>query len=101
MKKLLRHLLLMTLALAMMLPFAWMVLASLKSLTEVEDFNILPRTWMFSNYAQVFKIPRVSFAKYYFHSIFVAAWVTFLTVLTSSMAAYAFARLRWRGRDNV
>jgi ABC-type glycerol-3-phosphate transport system permease component len=31
----------------------------------------------------------------------VAAWVTFLTVLTSAMAAYAFSRLRWSGRDTV
>src|SRR5207244_1541653 len=42
-----------------------------------------------------------SFATYYFNSVFVAAWVTFLQVLTSAMAAYAFARLRWRGRDSV
>ncbi len=30
-----------------------------------------------------------------------AAWVTFLTCITSSMAAYAFARMRWPGRDTV
>ena len=37
----------------------------------------------------------------HFNSIFVAAWVTFLTCVTSAMAAYAFARLRWIGRDVV
>jgi ABC-type glycerol-3-phosphate transport system permease component len=33
--------------------------------------------------------------------VFVAAWVTFLQTLTSAMAAYAFARLHWPGRDTV
>jgi ABC-type glycerol-3-phosphate transport system permease component len=57
------------------------------------------------NYAHVFTDPdvsnHISFGRYYFNSLFVAAWVTFLTCLTSAMAAYAFARLRWRGRDTV
>jgi ABC-type glycerol-3-phosphate transport system permease component len=55
--------------------------------------------WRFDNYLRVFE--QVPFARYYFNSIFVAAWVTFLQCLTSAMAAYAFARLRWRGRDIV
>ncbi len=41
------------------------------------------------------------FARYYFNSVFIAAWVTFLGCLTSAMAAYAFSRLRWKGRDHV
>src|SRR4029078_3442393 len=57
------------------------------------------------NYANVFRDPmiasRVSFARYYFNSLFVAAWVTFLTCFTSALAAYAFARLKWKGRDTV
>src|SRR4029077_15805985 len=49
----------------------------------------------------VFQTPRISFARYYFNSFFVAAWVTFLTCFTSSLAAFAFARLKWKGRDTV
>ena len=41
------------------------------------------------------------FARYYSNSLFVAAWVTALLCLTSAMAGYAFARLRWPGRDSV
>jgi ABC-type glycerol-3-phosphate transport system permease component len=51
------------------------------------------------NYVKVFE--QIPFARYYFNSLFVAAWVTFLQCLTSSMAGYAFSRLRWRGRDTV
>jgi multiple sugar transport system permease protein len=93
------HLVLAIIALVMLLPFMWMVLASFKELAEVEQLNPIPREWHPENYLRVFD--RIPFARYYFNSIFVAAWVTFLQCLTSAMAAFAFARLHWRGRDTV
>ena len=51
------------------------------------------------NFLQVFV--EIPFARYYWNSIFVAAWVTFLQVFTSSLAAFSFARLKWPGRDKV
>ncbi len=93
------HIALTIMAVTMLVPFSWMVLASFKPLQEVEQLNPFPSVWRFDNYLRVFE--QVSFARYYFNSIFVAAWVTFLQCLTSAMAAYAFARLRWRGRDMV
>jgi ABC-type glycerol-3-phosphate transport system permease component len=93
------HIALTIMAATMLVPFSWMVLASFKPLQEVEQLNPFPSVWRFDNYLRVFE--QVSFARYYFNSIFVAAWVTFLQCLTSAMAAYAFARLRWRGRDVV
>jgi len=93
------HALLLALACTMLVPFAWMVLASFKPLAEVEQLNPFPTRWLPGNYGDVFR--QVPFARYYFNSLFIAAWVTFLVCLTSSMAAYAFARLHWRGRDNV
>ena len=41
------------------------------------------------------------FARYMFNSIFVGLATTALTVFTSAMAAYAFARLKFKGRDKV
>jgi ABC-type glycerol-3-phosphate transport system permease component len=100
-----RHAVLVFVALCMMLPFVWMVLASLKTLGDIDRNQLLGSPWHAENYANVFRDPdvarKVSFARYYFNSLFVAAWVTFLTCLTSAMAAFAFARLRWRGRDLV
>jgi multiple sugar transport system permease protein len=93
------HIALTIMAATMLVPFSWMVLASFKPLQEVEQLNPFPSVWRFDNYLRVFE--QVPFARYYFNSIFVAAWVTFLQCLTSAMAAYAFARLRWRGRDVV
>jgi ABC-type glycerol-3-phosphate transport system permease component len=89
----------MIMAATMLLPFSWMVLASFKPLQEVEQLNPFPSTWRYDNYLRVFE--QVPFARYYFNSVFIAAWVTFLQCLTSAMAAFAFARLHWRGRDVV
>ncbi|HPD15927.1 MAG TPA: carbohydrate ABC transporter permease [Planctomycetota bacterium] len=93
------HAMLGLIAATMLVPFLWMVLASFKPLAEVEQLNPFPTKWLPSNYPKVFE--QIPFGRYYFNSLFVAAWVTFLQCLTSSMAAYAFARLRWRGRDHV
>ena len=93
------HVVLGLLAATMLVPFVWMILTSFKPLAEVERLNPWPSRWQPRNYIEVFR--QISFARYYFNSIFVAAWVTFLQCLTSAMAAYAFARLRWRGRDVV
>jgi len=75
------------------------VLTSFKSLADVESTNPIPANWHPENYGKVFE--QIPFAYYYFNSVFVAAWVTFLTCLTSAMAAFAFARLKWPGRDTV
>jgi ABC-type glycerol-3-phosphate transport system permease component len=93
------HLALGVIAVTMLVPFLWMVLASFKPLQEVEQLNPIPSVWRLDNYPRVFQ--QVPFARYYFNSLFIAAWVTFLQCLTSAMAAYAFARLRWKGRDVV
>ncbi|MBI2424613.1 MAG: carbohydrate ABC transporter permease [Candidatus Hydrogenedentes bacterium] len=98
---LLVHLLLLSIAASMFLPFLWMVLASFKPLNEIQSYNPVPVNWQIGNYAEVLYHPHISFVKYYFNSLFVASWVTFLTLLTSSMAAFAFARLQWPGRDRV
>ncbi len=92
-------LLLMVLSITTILPFLWMVLTSFKPLQEVEQTNLVPKSWQPHNYGDVFR--QVSFARYYANSAFVAAWVTFLTLLTSSMAAFAFSRLKWSGRDHL
>jgi multiple sugar transport system permease protein len=95
------HTLLVTVAILMMLPFVWMVLASFKTNPEIESSAYWPKSFSLQNYGDVFRTPRISFARYYFNSLFVAAWVTFLTCFTSALAAYAFARLKWKGRDTV
>jgi len=89
----------------MLLPLAFMFTTALAAPGEalrvadtVLDF-ILPRSWHWENFAEVNRL--VPFARFYLNSLLVAAGVTLGQVFTSACAAYAFARLEWRGRDLV
>ena len=93
------HVVLTALAFTLVLPFCWMVLTSFKPLAEVGVGSWLPSAWQPGNYAAVFDA--IPFARYYWNSLFISAWVTFLQVFTSALAAFSFARLQWPGRDKV
>ncbi|MDD3952338.1 MAG: carbohydrate ABC transporter permease [Lentisphaeria bacterium] len=100
-RMLLLNIVLAIVALSMVLPFTWMILASLKTLAEVGEDSWLPRVFQWGNYVEVFNIRGIMFGRWYWNSIFVAAWVTFLQVFTSSLASFSFSRLQWKGRDQV
>lgn len=95
------HLLMTVLALSLIVPFVWMVLTSLKTLAECGVGSWFPARPMWENYPDVFRMENIQFGRWYWNSIFVAAGVTFFQVLTSSLAAFSFARLDWPGRDRV
>ena len=95
------HMLLVCVGVTTLLPFTWMVLASFKSLDEVQSLSPIPSEWHPENYTDVVNSKDISFKKYYFNSVFIAGWVTLLACFTSSLAAFAFARLQWPGRDHV
>jgi multiple sugar transport system permease protein len=85
-------------ALTTVLPFFWMVTTSLKALPDVFRAPFaLPVPPLWSNYPAVFET--IPFARCYLNTLFVAATRTLGVLLTSAMAAYAFARLRFLGRD--
>ena len=109
-KLFLKHFLLLLLALSMVCPFLWMLGASFKPNIEIEHLSLLPEDPQPRNFAVVLRqapdphtgqLLNLDFPKWYFNSFFVAAWVTSLQVMTSAMAAFAFSRLAWRGRDTV
>lgn len=87
------------LSISTLVPFLWMIFTSFKPLEEIERGSLLPREWHPENFGQVFA--QVPFARYYLNSVLVAGWVTLLQCLTSALAAFAFARLEWPGRDVV
>ena len=93
------HLLLTFLGLFMMLPFVWMALTGLKPLAEVANESWIPSEFKWGNFKEVFSV--IPFGRFYWNSLLVASWVTFLQVITSSLAAYSFSRLHWPGRDKV
>lgn len=100
-KRLLVHLVLLAGALFALFPFVWMVLTSLKSYIEASAAqSFLPTHWLFSNYLQAWN--QVGLFPRYFENTLFMAFVTMLGVLiTSSLAGYAFARMRFPGRDTL
>lgn len=106
----LKHCGLIVFVVAMMLPFLWMAGTSFKPHSEVERASLVPDKAQPQNYAVVLKqapdaftgkFLDLDFGRWYLNSVLVAGWVTALQVMTSCMAAYAFSRLRWPGRDKV
>ncbi len=92
-------------ALAMVAPFLWMLTTSLKppgalfSYDRIWWKDWLPSQFVWANYVQAWSV--VPFARFYLNSIFVSICVTAGQVMTSAMAAYAFARLQFPGRDKI
>ncbi|MDT3683395.1 MAG: carbohydrate ABC transporter permease [Truepera sp.] len=82
-----------------LLPFWLMVTTSLKPQAMSLEYppRLLPSVFTLSNYSRVLRLE--SFALYFLNSLFVAVVTTVATVLISALLAYAFARLRFRGRE--
>jgi multiple sugar transport system permease protein len=82
-------------------PVFWMFSSSFKGSTELfaRDLTLLPIEWTWTNYVNVwFYTP---FPLYFWNSFYIAAVTTLLTVALSIYAAYAIARIRFRGRFTV
>lgn len=86
-------------AILMLMPFIWMISTSLKGAAAVFEYppNFIPNPVRWDNYQRLFEV--LPFARFFFNSFMVASAVTILQLVTCSMAAYAFARLRFPGRD--
>jgi multiple sugar transport system permease protein len=82
-------------ALVMILPFVWMLLASVKDLGQIYQVppNWIPNPFVFQNYTNAWTA--VPFDTGYINSIIIAVTVVVANLLTCSMAAYAFARIEF------
>lgn len=86
-----------------LLPLLWMMSASVKAGSEVFslDFHWLPETFQWENYRRVWNDSKVPFWHLYLNSIFVAVVGTAGQLLVSSMAAYALAKINFKGKNIV
>ncbi|WP_424859313.1 carbohydrate ABC transporter permease [Tepidimonas sp. HKU77] len=95
----LRHLLLMAGALVFLAPFIWMVLTSLKPVDEVftRELSLLPtRLALVENYTEA--LTRVPLLRYLWNGLLVCAAILVLQIVVLLPAAYAFAKLQFRGK---
>ena len=93
--------LLVIVALFMLFPFILMISTSLKTPAEIQnaEFSLIPQVFQFSNYAKA--MGRGDWAQYFFNSIYVTFWTVILSLLSNSMAGFAFSRLKFRFRDTL
>lgn len=98
---LLMYLLLIFIAIFCILPFVWMVATSFKEYSKVFVYppEFIPNPVTFANYEKLFST--VPFMRYMLNTVFVSVTVTCSQLLFSSLAAYAFARLQFPGRDGI
>jgi|TARA_Y100000758_G_scaffold177883_1_gene126498 multiple sugar transport system permease protein len=91
-------LLLLATAILFSIPMIWLVLSSLKpaeQLTE-DPYSLLPASWQWNNFSDA--LDSMPYLVYLTNSLLLCAGTVVGSVLSCSLVAYGFARLRWRGR---
>jgi multiple sugar transport system permease protein len=93
------HVLLIAGSVVMLVPFVWMLSTSLKDPGQIFVYppQWIPHPVRWRNYVETVTV--MPFLRFYLNSTIQATAVTILQLLTSSLAAFAFSRLRFRGRD--
>ena len=96
----LRHAFLIIIVAVIVLPFVWMLISSFKDNNDVFDNTaIFPRVWRFSNYPEALRA--APFAVFFKNSIIVTAVSVLSQLVTCSLAAFAFAKLRFHFRNLI
>ena len=97
----LAYVLLIIFAFIMLMPFVWMLLSTFKDQRELFEFppKFLPKKFSLNNYIEVFKT--VPFVRYYLNSLLVTFTSVVLNLFSSSLAGFAFAKYRFRGREII
>ncbi len=100
MQRLLIHLILIIFSIIMIVPFAWMTLTAFKTVTEatsVSPFVIFPSQWRTDAFTTVWN--NMNFLVLYKNTLLLIFFRVVCACLTATLAGYAFARLKFKGRD--
>jgi multiple sugar transport system permease protein len=99
----LAYLALLALSATILLPLGWMLTVALKpDLTPAftNPIEWIPtQHWEWGNFVRALTDPERPFLRYTFNTLVIVGWNIVGTLLSCSLVGYAFARLRWRGRD--
>lgn len=95
------HLILLPIAIVMVVPLVWMVVTSLQTLDETRHFppTLVPSSVEWRNYSEV--LQQAPFGRWFLNTLIVTGASVLGNLLLCSLAGYAFARLRFFGRDVV
>ena len=97
------YLILIAVALLIMLPLFWLLSTSLKPARDLFTNTIewIPRTVTFDNYTKLFANQQTPVGRWFINSLAIAASTTLLVLAVDSLAAYAYARMEFRGRKTL
>ena len=101
-KKVLYHVLVLVLGFFMIYPVLWMISGSFKENAEIlrGTLSLIPQNLKASNYGTGWRgFGGITFATFFKNSFVITTIATFGTVLSSSLVAYAFSRVKFRGRN--
>lgn len=97
-KSLIKHTILITVAASCIMPLVWMFSSALKTQATVfTDMSLIPANPQFVNFMEAWT--RGKFGVYFINSVFYTVTCVFGVLLVSSLAAYAFARLQFPGKN--
>ena len=97
--KVLIYILLIGISLIMLIPFAWMLTSSFKMNQDVFTYPVVwwPKEFITSNYVRIWE--EIPLLRYFFNTSKLTVLITILQLLTSTFAAYAFAKMKFPGKD--
>jgi len=93
------HAIAIAVALMFLAPFVFIGLTAVMTNTQALTSNLWPTSWQFGNFVEVFRTAPM--LRYLTNSLLYSVLATGFMLLSSIPAAYALARLRWRGRNLV
>jgi multiple sugar transport system permease protein len=94
----LRYVLLLAFGLFFVVPLVWMAVTSFKPSAEWLDSNWIPHAPTLDNFTSIFDDPTLPVRRWFLNSFVIATAFTLLILIIDSMAAYAYARMDFRGR---
>ncbi|MBK8086050.1 MAG: carbohydrate ABC transporter permease [Devosia sp.] len=95
----LAHVALIAASIAMLYPLLWMLSASFRPENEIFSGTLIPSSWSLGSYFRGWDGLRVSFGTFFWNSLVISVTCVIGNLIACSMAAFAFARLRFKGRS--
>ena len=101
--KFLSYFLVILVALIVILPFLWMIVSAFKSQRELFAYppSFFPKNWKVENFVEAATRGSISFLRMFLNTMMIAVPTTVFNIIFSSMAGYAFARLRFPFRNAI
>ncbi len=84
-----------------LVPFIWILMTSLKPASEIVRIppTFFPEQWSLNSYQTIFNDPKVPLERFYLNSAIVSVGRVLITLFTSSLAGYIFAKFAFRGKN--